>query len=145
MRLLVDTNIVVRLRDTAHPRHGACVLALQRLASGPDDPCTCAQVMIEYWAIATRPREVNGLGLSPAQAEADLQEFAQAFLLLPEPPDMADRWRVLANRYVVRGRQAHDTRRVALMQAEGITHLLTMNTADFARYAGVTCLAPEEI
>ena len=145
MRVLVDTNILTRLRDLGHPRHDVCVLALEKLESGPDDPCVCAQVMIEYWAVATRPREVNGLALDPDQVEGDLQEFARAFLLLPEPPDMAARWRALASQYAVRGRQVHDTRLVALMLAHGVTHVLTMNAADFARYSGITCVAPEDV
>lgn len=145
MRILVDTNVLVRVRDAADPRHLVCAQALHRLRSAANDLCVCAQVMIEFWVVATRPRDVNGLGLEPADAAANLQEFEELFVCLSEPSDMASRWRTLANQYVVRGRQAHDTRLVALMLAHGVTHLLTLNAPDFARYTEITCLAPEDV
>jgi predicted nucleic acid-binding protein len=145
VRILIDTNNLVRFRDADDARHLACVQALQRLQSGAHELCSCAQVIIEYWAVATRPREVNGLDLSPAEAELDLQEFDQIFVWLPEPPDMAPRWRDLANQHGVRGRQAHDARLAALMLAHGVTDLLTLNAADFARYTGIACLGPQDV
>jgi len=38
-----------------------------------------------------------------------------------------------------------DTRLVALMVAHGITHLLTLNPTDFARYSEITAVTPQEI
>jgi predicted nucleic acid-binding protein len=67
----------------------------------------------------------------------------ELFIVLPEPPDMSVRWHDLASRYAVHGRGAHDTRLVALMLAHGVAAVLTLNPADFARYAEITCLAPE--
>jgi predicted nucleic acid-binding protein len=145
VRILVDTNVLVRLRDADDPRHLACVEALQRLQIGAHELCICAQVMIEYWVVVTRPREVNGLNLSPAEAQIDLQELDQLLVCLPEPSDMAPRWRDLATQYGVRGRQAHDARLAALMLAHGVTNLLTLNAADFTRYVGITCLGPQDV
>jgi hypothetical protein len=45
----------------------------------------------------------------------------------------------------VTGRNAHDARLVAAMTVHVVTHLLTVNTADFARYLGVTALEPAAI
>ena len=124
MKFLTDTNFLIRVRDADDPRHTMCVQALQRLQAGENEVCVCAQVLIEYWVVATRPRDVNGLGLRSEDVEADLREIDEIFVTLPEPPDMAVRWRLLANEHAVQGRQAHDTRLVALMLAHGITHLL---------------------
>ena len=46
--------------------------------------------------------------------------------------------------YRVSGVQVHDARLVAAMLAHGVTHILTFNTADFARYApeGIVAVAP---
>jgi predicted nucleic acid-binding protein len=143
--VLADTNILVRLRDADDPRHLPCVEALQRLQNAGDEACICAQVLIEYWVVATRPQDVNGLGIEPAAVETDIQDFQQAFTVLPEPPDMAARWLMLAVQYTVRGRQAHDTRLAALILAHGVTRLLTLNPDDFARYDGIVCLAPEDV
>ena len=38
--------------------------------------------------------------------------------------------------------QVHDARLVALMQVHGITHILTLNRADFARYPGIVPIDP---
>jgi hypothetical protein len=84
------------------------------------------------------------MGLSAAEADLDFQEFCRAFVVLAEPPDMAVRWHDLASRYAVHGRGAHDTRLVALMLAHGVTDVLTLNSADFARYTEITCFAPED-
>jgi predicted nucleic acid-binding protein len=145
MRIQVDTNLLLRVRDADDPRHAVCVEALDRLLDGTHELFLCAQVLIEYWVVATRPRNVNGLGLSAAEADLDFQEFCRTFVVLPEPPDMAVRWHDLVSRCAVHGRNAHDTRLIALMLAHGVTTVLTLNSADFARYTEITCLAPEDV
>ncbi len=85
MRIQVDANILLRVRDADDPRHAVCVEALNRLQDGTNELLICAQVLIEYWAVATRLRDVNGLGLSAAEAALDFDEFCRAFVLLPEP------------------------------------------------------------
>jgi predicted nucleic acid-binding protein len=56
-----------------------------------------------------------------------------------------ERWLDLCSRYGVSGRSAHDARLVALMLAHGLTHLLTLNSADFARYAEITAVTPDDV
>src|SRR6266536_3244697 len=115
MNLLVDTNILARLSEAGSPFHVICRQAVPRLLQRGDSLFICAQTVIEYWAVATRPAAVNGLGFDPAQAEAELCDFDNWFQRLSEPPDIAVRWRALANKHQVLGKQAHDTRLVALM------------------------------
>jgi hypothetical protein len=43
------------------------------------------------------------------------------------------------------GVNVHDARLVAAMIAHGVTHVLTANVKDFARYPTVTAVAPGEI
>ena len=145
MNALVDTNILLRLSDSGHPLQSVCELALQRLLQRRDRVFLCAQAAIEYWAVATRPKPVNGLGLSPIDAEAGLRRAERWLVWLSEPPDIAVRWRALVNKHGVLGKQAHDTRLVALMEAHGLTHLLTLNVGDFARFPAVTCVEPANV
>ena|SRR5437879_2634655 len=145
MNALVDTNILVRLSDSGHPVQPVCELALQRSLQRRDRVFLCAQAAIEYWAVATRPKSANGLGLGPNDAELGLRRAEGWLIWLPEPPDIAARWRALVNKHNVLGKQAHDTRLVALMVAHGLTHLLTLNPADFARFPGITCVEPAEV
>jgi predicted nucleic acid-binding protein len=79
MNALVDTNILVRLRELNSPDYPACTRALSRLLQRGDGLFICAQVAIEYWVVATRPKAANGLGLSPAEAEADLRTLSRCW------------------------------------------------------------------
>ena len=45
----------------------------------------------------------------------------------------------------VQGVQVHDLRLVAWMQVHGISHLLTLNQTDFARYSGVVAQSPQDV
>ncbi len=144
MIFLVDTNILVRLSDSGSPDHAICISAMRQLLRRGDEARGCAQVAIEYWSVATRPIGANGLGLDPHAASLALQDSGRWLAWLPEPSDILPRWRTLVARHDIRGRQAHDTRLVALMEAHGIDHLLTFNTGDFSRYGGITVLHPSD-
>ena len=45
----------------------------------------------------------------------------------------------------IKGRKAHDVKLIALMQAKGITHLVTFNVADFKGYSGITPIHPVDV
>jgi predicted nucleic acid-binding protein len=142
MRILVDTNILLRMSDKLSPQRPACLHAIQHLKNRQHELCLCAQTMIEFWVVSTRPREVNGLGLGASDALFDLSAFEQNFMLLPEPDDIAYRWRQIVSQHSVLGRQAHDARLVALMLAHGVSHLMTLNSTDFDRYKQIATTDP---
>jgi len=58
---------------------------------------------------------------------------------------MADRWQQVVTTNKAMGKPAHDARIAALMLAHGITQILTLNAADFARYDGIAPVTPQEI
>lgn len=145
MRILLDTNIVLRnavRTDSAHPRVHQ---ALARLIREGWELCIGTQNVIEFWVVATRPTDVNGLGLSPRQAEAEVNALLSAFTLLNDPDGLIDTWLDLCARYGVSGRPAHDARLVAVMRMHGINHLLTLNSADFTRYSEITVKSPDDM
>lgn len=45
----------------------------------------------------------------------------------------------------VMGVQAHDARLVALMTAQGVRHILTLNTVDFERYPHIVAQSPADV
>lgn len=122
-----------------------CTRSIDGLLDKGHEPCVCAQALIEFRCVATRPLDVNGLGVSPSEAKTMTADIRGIFTLLPEPPDIADRWESLVNKYSVIGKPCHDARLVALMLAHGVTHLLTLNPSDFARYSEITVLTPQAI
>jgi predicted nucleic acid-binding protein len=144
MRYLVDTNVLLRRTDADSSDHVVCTTAVENLLGSGDDLCVCAQVLIEFRSVSTRPLEANGLGLPPSVASLQISDFRKSFTCLTEMPDMADRWEVLADKYSVVGKPCHDARLVALMLAHGVTHLLTLNPSDFTRYAEITAVTPQE-
>jgi predicted nucleic acid-binding protein len=103
------------------------------------------QNLYEFWSVATREIQYNGLGLSIIDAQAELARLKTLFLFLPDSPAIYPEWERLVTRHAVRGRDAHDTRIVAAMNVHSITHLLTFNKDDFKRFPGITVLLPSEV
>ena len=58
-----------------------------------------------------------------------------------DPKSYAE-WRRLVHTHSVKGKQVHDAKLVALMQANGLTHIMALNSADFARYRGLVIIDP---
>jgi predicted nucleic acid-binding protein len=145
MRFLIDTNILVRLKDLTYEHHILCYEKVVALRTQNTPLYICAQVLIEYWNVSTRPIEHNGLGQTTEETFQDCQDFLRMFMLLMEPIDIVDRWLDLVRRYDVKGRQVHDARLVALAMSYNIDYILTINTTDYIRYSEVTAVHPNAI
>jgi len=99
--------------------------------------CITSQNLIEVWAVATRPVEQNGLGLNASQAERILLRVEASAFRLPDSDDVHAEWRRLVVLHGVCGKKAHDARLVAAMHVHRVTHILTFNVDDFARFPDV--------
>lgn len=141
-RYLIDTNILVRIVSPRDPLKPVAVSAIDQLRRQQDLLSVAPQALMEFWAVATRPRENNGLGLAPDAAAHEVDRFAEHFPLVPEPPALYPRWRQLAHAHSVRGRQVFDARLAAIMIEAGINHILTFNADDFRRYSGIIAISP---
>lgn len=138
--ILVDTNVLLRVVQPSHSQHAASLAALSQLRLANETLCIVPQVLYEYWVVATRPHNVNGLGMTTAEAERDVVKLVERFRLLRDERGVFDRWQQLVTRYEVLGKNAHDARLVAAMQRHSITRLLTFNWSDFARLPGIEVL-----
>jgi predicted nucleic acid-binding protein len=135
MRVLVDSGILLRLLDRSDPLHGVIRDAIRRLRGRGDELVTSAQNVAEFWNVSTRPASARGgFGLSLAETERRLRIIERLFPVLSESPASYGLWRQLVLSYAVQGVQVHDARLAALSQAHGVTHILTLNGADFLRY-----------
>ena len=92
--------------------------------------------MIEFRNVATRPLANNGLGFTAALAEAHSSAFEAMFPLLMDTPRIFPAWKAIVENLGVIGKQVHDARLVAVCHVHGVTHVLTFNTKDFARFSG---------
>jgi predicted nucleic acid-binding protein len=144
---LVDTNILLRSAQPAHPMHATATRAVRTLLARGDDMAFLPQNAREFWNVCTRPLASNGLGLSTAQADAELSRISAALTFLPDDPAVFPEWRRLVVTYAVQGVQVHDAHLVASMLVHGATRILTFNTGDFARYAaeGITAVDPATV
>ena len=71
-RVLLDTNVLVAATDEARSGH---VRAREFLADEDRELIVTAQVVREYLVMATRPQDVNGLGLPGDTAASNLDDL----------------------------------------------------------------------
>jgi predicted nucleic acid-binding protein len=144
MAALVDTNVLLRLAQPHHPHARIAERALNLLHNQGEVFYVASQNLIEFWVVATRPTEENGLGISPGQAFTEISQIKGIFKLLPELP-IHDLWEQVVRQYRVAGKPAHDARLVAAMQANGIAKIVTFDPGGFGRYDGIEAIDPRGI
>ena len=103
------------------------------------------QNLIEFWSVYTRPIERNGLGRTLTEAQAEINRLKTLFPLLLDTSAIYEEWERLVVVHAVRGVNVHDARLVAAMLVHGLTHILTFNISDFARYSEITAVHPTAI
>ena len=145
MNYLVDTNILTRLVQPTHPMHQEALDAVTLLIGQAHNLHVVAQNFYEFWVVATRPANVNGLGKTAAEALADLVYFEGLFHWLNETVPIYNVWKNLVTSTPIIGKNAHDARFVAAMTVHGLTHLLTFNAQDFRQYPGITAVTPADV
>lgn len=144
-KYLLDTNILLRASDPTSPSYSLAVNAVASLIAQGHECAITPQVLIEFWVVATRPVEVNGLGWTPQRTEIEINQLLSQFSLIEETPDIFPNWLQLVTAYQVIGKRTHDIRLVAVMKANDITHILTLNPQDFANVPDVNTLHPNDI
>jgi len=133
---LIDTSLLARLANTADAQYAIAVGSVVELHRRGEVLHVTPQVLIEFRSVATRPTDVNGLGLSADEAAAKSAIFEAVFPLLAEAPDVYPAWKKVVEGLAIIGKQVHDARLLAVCHVHGVSHLLTFNVAHFARMAG---------
>jgi len=141
----IDSNILARSIENSHSMQQPALEAIELLLNNGIALFVLAQNLYEFWVIATRPTNKNGLGLSAADAESHLSRFETLFSVKVDTPAIYSEWRQLVCQHSVMGKPAHDARIAAAMVVHGISHLLTFNKPDFKRFQGITAVTPGEI
>ncbi|HKN15927.1 MAG TPA: PIN domain-containing protein [Candidatus Sulfotelmatobacter sp.] len=142
---LVDTNILLRMTRRSDPQHQLVDTALVRLASQGTILHYTHQNIAELWNAMTRPLPRNGLGLTITEAERQVQAIEAGMTLLPDSEAVYREWRRIVVQYGVLGVQTHDARLAAAMFVHDVSHILTLNAADFKRFSGLSALHPSSI
>lgn len=142
---LLDTNVVMRFCNPADKQHQLAAEAISSLLIQDHECSIVAQIVIEFWVVATRPIEVNGLGWTVEQTRHTIDQLLNRFPLVEESQKIFPHWLNLVTANQVIGKRTHDARIVAAMLANGITHLLTFNPSDFTSLSGITVTHPQEL
>lgn len=145
MRILIDTNVLLRSTEPGHVHYQDCVDAIDLLRKHGHELAIVPQVLYEFWSVATRPLANNGLGMSPADAHAEMTAVRKLFRVLRDERGVYSIWDQLVVAFAVKGKQAHDARLAAAVQRHLMSHLLTFNTADFSRYPFLTAISPVDV
>jgi predicted nucleic acid-binding protein len=144
-RYLIDTNILVRLARVVDPQHQLVQTAIDNLNLQGVELCFSLQNIAEFWNVCTRPSERNGYGLTVAETNRRVNSIERAMTFLPDNEEVYSIWRRLVMANNVRGVQVHDARLAAIMQAYGLTRILTLNQPDFLRYENVQAIHPSQV
>ncbi|MGI8544531.1 MAG: type II toxin-antitoxin system VapC family toxin [Aridibacter sp.] len=94
---------------------------------------------------STRPKDVNGLGMSTEECEVQLDRLQKLFRVLPENKEIFESWQELVIKYKVSGKVTHDARIVATMITHKVENILTLNPKDFKRFTEITAYKPQDI
>jgi hypothetical protein len=125
--------MLARLANSSDSQYGVASRAVLELHRRGEVLHVTPQVMIEFRNVATRAAALNGLGLSPSEAQSQTTGFETAFPLLVETPDIYPAWKAIVDGLGIVGKQVHDARIIAVCHAYKLTHLLTFNVAHFSR------------
>ncbi len=135
MPYLLDTSILARLANTADAQHTIAAQSVVELHRLGEILHITPQVLIEFRNVATRPIQLNGLGLSAQDTEMQSAGFESAFHLLPDTSDVFTAWKSIVEGLAIVGKQVHDARLLAVCHVHRVSHLLTFNVSHFARLA----------
>lgn len=146
MVILTDTGILLRLFAVTDPHHAAVTNATTVLKGRGELLVTAFQNHSEFWNACTRPATARGgFGLSTAETAKRLGVIEATIPLLADHASAHTIWKGLVVAHAVQGKQVHDAKLVALMKAQGVTHILTLNGSDFTRYPGITVIDPATV
>jgi predicted nucleic acid-binding protein len=143
--ILIDTNLLLRSAQPGHPMHASAVRALATLMQREEPLVVSVQNVAEFWNTATRPQSSNGLGPSIEEGRTELGRLEAFFEVLHENTGSYAVCKTLIVENRVSGVQVHDARLVAVMKAHRIHQIVTFNTRDFTRYAGIEAIHPDTI
>lgn len=142
--LFVDTNVLLIATDEFRALHQEAMQLLSGSATQGLSLAISGQVLREYLVVATRPVDVNGLGLSTEVAVANFNEFLGSLNMCEETVEVSRRLRQLALAHDLQGKRLHDANIVATMEAHGISALVTQNAGDFTPFEDVAILSITE-
>lgn len=142
---LLDTNILLRAADISSRNNYVANKAITKIINDGNECVITAQIIIEFWVVATRPIDVNGLGWNTLQTKDYINDLLDNFRLIPETSTIFTTWLQIVTDYDIKGKRTHDIRLLAVMKSHNIRYLLTFNPKDFILIPNITIIHPEDL
>jgi predicted nucleic acid-binding protein len=139
--VFIDTNVLVysTFVDFEPEKHLDCINTLNKLDQSGRSLFVSAQVLREFYAIATNDR-IFPKPLTSKQALRKIREFISLFSLAMEKETTLHSLFHLIEQYPVLRQKIHDLNIAATMLDNGIPHLFTYNTRDFKQIKDIHLL-----
>ncbi|MEK6645025.1 MAG: PIN domain-containing protein [Planctomycetota bacterium] len=142
MRILLDTNVLLRSAQPKHPQFQLARDSVRNLIQQNHEVFIVPQNLYEFWVVATRPVDRNGLSLSVQQTLAEVNAIRAMFTLLLDERGIYSEWEPLVTSHAITGKRAHDARLVAAALRHRLDAILTFNNSDFSSIAVIAVLDP---
>ncbi|MXW50684.1 MAG: type II toxin-antitoxin system VapC family toxin [Gammaproteobacteria bacterium] len=139
--VFIDTNVLLTATEESRPNHEAAHRLIAESDRSGMHLAVSGQILREYMVVATRPVDVNGLGLNPRDAIGNVEAFLGFLRLYDETEAVADKLRRLGQKHGLQGKRFHDANIVATMSVHGIRVLVSDNFKDFAVFDDIDAVA----
>lgn len=140
--ILLDTNVFLSATDQSREHHQVCTDLLRTGPYAGVHFVTIGQVLREYLVVATRPADVNGLGLGVDAAVRNIGTFRTRMHILPETREILDELISVTHRHSLKGKRIHDANLVAAVHHHHVDHIVTDNISDYASLTLVPVWSP---
>jgi predicted nucleic acid-binding protein len=145
MPTLIDTNVLLRSVQPSHSMHAVALAALENLMKKDEPLVITIQNVAEFWNVATRPENNNGLGFTIEETQISVARLESFFQTLSEDVTSYAIWKTMLTDRRITGAQVHDARLAAVMKVHGIGRIVTFNISDFARFPEIEAVHPDKI
>lgn len=132
--VLLDTNVILRSKQPESVHYTVVVDIISNLLMEDTVLVLAPQTLYEFYAVATRSPESNGLGLAQEEALQEVINLQDSYVVLPENEKILNHWISLLQEFEIKGKTIHDSRLVAYMLSHEIEYFYTLNKKDFSRY-----------
>jgi predicted nucleic acid-binding protein len=137
--VFIDTNIQLRFDVPGFDQHVEVRQAVQQLVKDGYKLWISGQVVREFCSVLTRPQATMGPS-NPADVAKRIRTLLSGFKFAHDSTGSVNQLLTLMDTYAMGGKQIHDANIVATMLEYKITHLFTLNTADFERFTPLITL-----
>ena len=132
--ILLDTNILIYSKQASSAYHAGVTNKLLIFVATGKKLIVSPQILREFYVVATKPVNSNGLGMSENDAMTEVENIVSVYTFLNDKKDLFEHWKTIVKQYQVKGKNAHDANVFAFMKTYNIKEIFSINDKDFKRY-----------